>query len=130
MKIDRPAWLMSIIDKVYRDHCKVVRVVGTHSEFISEFPLDLTLENPFSPEDIPAGHELLLLDMDVRKSAMMTAITPNFWTCNCKESYTRHIGDAYCEKCCTGIMDSISRLPLLNYMKEPQWAKHAGKLSN
>lgn len=122
------AFKNSIINRVYSDFCKVIRVVGYRGEFYGEFPIDITTEDELLFENMPVGFELVPLDLDVRTRDTITAITSQFWTCNCKCKFVRHIGDCTCTICGTHISTSVERLPQMNLHNEPEWASHIGSV--
>lgn len=123
----KTVFAQTMIEVVYSHFCKLIRIVGPKGEFVSEFPVDLTNERPFDPHNIPLNQEVIPLETDIRNSDMITALTPNFWTCNCKKKYVRHIGDCMCAECGTHINSSTMRLPMLTIMEEPSWAKDVDK---
>jgi len=116
----------NVIDRVYKDFCKLIRLVGPKGEFYGEFPLDITSEEDMAFERIPYGMELVPVDTDIRDSDTITSITPQFWTCNCRSKFVRHIGDCSCLLCGTHINNSVERLPPVQFLAEPEWASHIG----
>ena len=100
-----------VVETLYSKYCKVFRIIDFHGKFISEFPMDINEDLPLDLEEIlQYGWMMIDRNMDVRESDMISSLTSNFWTCDCKTKCVRHISDPACKKCGTHIAKSKSRI--------------------
>lgn len=107
----------AVTDRLY-GFCKVIRVIDSHGNFISEFSVDINEKPPFSMEDISKNNwHLVDMETDVRNCDTISAVTTNFWTCDCEHKFVRHISDPKCCICGTHINNSNVRLPGLDLTK-------------
>ncbi len=105
----------NIIDRVYKKYCGVYRIMDSNHFIIAEFPASKSEKAPFDPEILIKNKWTIAeTGIDVRKCDTINFITKHFWTCKCKHTFIRHIGNAICKKCGAHIKSTPSRLPILN----------------
>lgn len=111
-----------VVDHVYSDYCVVCLVYNSNHERIAEFPRSTARDVPWNEEFIKENGWCIVETSDkVREYGSFTAITDGFWTCDCKNSFVRHVGEGRCSECGIHVTESRKRLPVLDLRIDTMW---------